>query len=88
MLVSSTNYMYQSQLVTYHYAAEREFMFDINVYFNYILICSNMIRMCICYSPERDTIAGVLLFDETLQIQSGVRHTGTTHGVKISNQER
>ena len=44
--------------------------------------------MCICYSLERNTIAGVLLFDETLQVHCGVRHTGTTHGVKISNQER
>lgn len=37
---------------------------------------------------EKNTISGVLLFDETLHVQSGVRHTKTTHGVKISNQER
>lgn len=42
----------------------------------------------LCYSLEKNTIVGVMLFDETLQVQSGVRHTGTTHGVKISNQER
>ena len=47
-----------------------------------------IISLLLCYSLEKNTIAGVLLFDETLQVQSGVRHTGTTHGVKISNQER
>ena len=48
----------------------------------------HVVLLQLCYSVEKNTIAGVLLFDETLQVQSGVRHTGTTHGVRISNRER
>ena len=48
----------------------------------------NIFAICIIYSPETNLVAGVLLFDETLQVQTGARQSGVRHGVKISNQER
>ena len=70
---------------TYRDAVECEIVVD-SVYL--LTTALEQYDMCICYSLESNVIAGVLLFDEALQVHSGVRHTGTTHGVKVSNQER
>jgi len=48
----------------------------------------NIFAICVIYSPETNSVAGVLLFDETLQVQTGARQSGIRHGMKISNQER
>jgi len=59
------------------------------LYFPMLLFpAPNIFAICIIYSPETNLVAGVLLFDETLQVQTGARQSGVRHGVKISNQER
>ena len=50
--------------------------------------CVMLLCILFCYSPDTNVVAGVLLFDETLQVQTGVRQSGVRHGIKISNQER
>ncbi|XP_065911385.1 phospholipase D2-like [Dysidea avara] len=60
--------------------------FKFSVWRNRWLVLKESFLAYVC--PETNSVAGVLLFDETLQIQTGVRQTGSRHGVKISNQER